>query len=322
MTITELAAELIENADQLNGQPLTPQEALVRKIAKIADADGITCQGVNVSKDERFTYEERTIVGPGTFEQAERFRNEQTNRTMQKVKNHARLPLIPEKRIDGYYLDASKETPDVPEWGPYDTKREAEEARRSYLRSNPKSPGQAPENIKRSVSKLPVEPQSEPTQDDPGHTPATTEATTSESEEPVSTSKKKKAKASKAPAKKKAAKAPAAHKANDKPAKAPKAAKTPKEAKPKKEANPKAPKAEGEGRYGALEAAYDVLKGRTKPMTPKELIAAMTEKGLWTSPGGKTPDATLSAAMNREIAKKGKDSRFCKPEPGHFAANS
>jgi len=39
----------------------------------------------------------------------------------------------------------------------------------------------------------------------------------------------------------------------------------------------------------------------------------------WTSPGGKTPDAMLSAALGSEINKKGDASRFAKPAPGQFA---
>jgi hypothetical protein len=54
-------------------------------------------------------------------------------------------------------------------------------------------------------------------------------------------------------------------------------------------------------------------------MTPKELIGAMAAKGYWTSPGGKTPDATLAAAILREISVKGGQSRFVKPAPGRFA---
>jgi hypothetical protein len=54
-------------------------------------------------------------------------------------------------------------------------------------------------------------------------------------------------------------------------------------------------------------------------MTCKELIGAMAAKGYWTSPGGRTPDATLAAAIIREIAVKGDQSRFVKPAPGRFA---
>jgi len=55
-------------------------------------------------------------------------------------------------------------------------------------------------------------------------------------------------------------------------------------------------------------------------MNCKDLIDAMTKKGLWTSPGGKTPHATLYSAILREIATKGREARFKKTERGHFAA--
>ncbi len=72
-------------------------------------------------------------------------------------------------------------------------------------------------------------------------------------------------------------------------------------------------------RVSALAAAAQVLSKADKPMGAQELIAAMAEQGLWTSPGGKTPHATLYAAMLREIAAKGKDARFTKVDRGQFA---
>lgn len=45
------------------------------------------------------------------------------------------LVLLP-KQADGWWLDASRITPDCPQWGPWPTKQEAEEARSSYLRNN------------------------------------------------------------------------------------------------------------------------------------------------------------------------------------------
>ncbi len=55
-------------------------------------------------------------------------------------------------------------------------------------------------------------------------------------------------------------------------------------------------------------------------MTTKALIEAMAEKKLWTSPGGKTPAATLYSAILREITTKGKEARFKKSDRGLFAA--
>ena len=45
----------------------------------------------------------------------------------------------------------------------------------------------------------------------------------------------------------------------------------------------------------------------------------MAIKGYWTSPGGKTPSATLYSALLREIDTKGNASRFVKVGKGQFA---
>lgn len=50
------------------------------------------------------------------------------------------------------------------------------------------------------------------------------------------------------------------------------------------------------------------------------MIEQMAAKGLWSSPGGKTPHTTLYSAIIREISLKGKESRFTKKERGKFAA--
>ncbi len=71
-------------------------------------------------------------------------------------------------------------------------------------------------------------------------------------------------------------------------------------------------------RVSALDAAATVLKKAGKPMHAQELITAMTEQGLWTSPGGKTPHATLYAAMMREERDKGSAARFRKVDRGQF----
>jgi hypothetical protein len=63
-----------------------------------------------------------------------------------------------------------------------------------------------------------------------------------------------------------------------------------------------------------------VLTRENKSLNAKELIDAMTGYGLWTSPGGKTPHATLYAAILREITTKGEAARFRKTTKGHFAA--
>jgi len=88
--------------------------------------------------------------------------------------------------------------------------------------------------------------------------------------------------------------------------------KTPKAPKPAKETKPK--------RLSALDAAAQVLAASEVPMRAKEMIAAMEAKGLWRSPGGKTPEATLYAAIIREIATKRTAARFKKQERGVFVA--
>lgn len=87
-----------------------------------------------------------------------------------------------------------------------------------------------------------------------------------------------------------------------------------KPAKAKKPAKEKVP-----GKLSALDAAAKVLAESGEPMTSKAMIDAMATKGYWTSPGGKTPQATLYAAILREIQTKGGDARFTKTERGHFA---
>lgn len=100
--------------------------------------------------------------------------------------------------------------------------------------------------------------------------------------------------------------------------KAPKSAAT--KAKSDKPAKaPKAPKADG--KLSAIDAAAKVLGEAKAPLNTKEMIEAMAAKKYWTSPGGKTPHATLYSAILREIQQKGKEARFAKSERGKFALN-
>jgi len=55
-------------------------------------------------------------------------------------------------------------------------------------------------------------------------------------------------------------------------------------------------------------------------MRAKQIVEAVVERGLWKLGAGKTPHATLYAAMIREISKKGKDARFEKIDRGLFKA--
>jgi len=91
---------------------------------------------------------------------------------------------------------------------------------------------------------------------------------------------------------------------------------------PKKAKSKKARKTEGEAKatkLSALDAAAKVLGETGESMSCKELIKAMAAKGYWSSPGGKTPESTLYSGITKEIATKGKESRFQKTDRGRFA---
>jgi hypothetical protein len=83
-------------------------------------------------------------------------------------------------------------------------------------------------------------------------------------------------------------------------------------------AKKKPPAPHGPKKLSALAAAARVLQESKQPMRCSDLIEAMTTKGYWTSPSGKTPQATLSAAIQREIALKKDQSRFKKTGPGRY----
>jgi hypothetical protein len=72
-------------------------------------------------------------------------------------------------------------------------------------------------------------------------------------------------------------------------------------------------------KLSALDAAAQVLAETGQPMACKEMIETMAQKGYWSSPGGKTPSATLYSALTKEISTKGKESRFKKTDRGRFA---
>ena len=82
----------------------------------------------------------------------------------------------------------------------------------------------------------------------------------------------------------------------------------------------KAPKAK-DGKLSCLDAAAKVLGESKEPMSTKAMIEAMAAKGLWSSPNGQTPAATLYSAILREINTKGKEARFKKADRGLFAIN-
>ena len=72
------------------------------------------------------------------------------------------------------------------------------------------------------------------------------------------------------------------------------------------------------GSMSQLDAAVKVLSESKDPMSTKQMIEAMASKGYWTSPGGKTPWATLYSAITRELKNKGDDARFTKVDKGTF----
>jgi len=69
---------------------------------------------------------------------------------------------------------------------------------------------------------------------------------------------------------------------------------------------------------GGLSAAVQVLGEAGQPLGCKEIVDRMIEKGYW-STNGKTPHATINAAIAREIKTKGELSRFKKVQRGLFA---
>ena len=84
---------------------------------------------------------------------------------------------------------------------------------------------------------------------------------------------------------------------------------------------PQASRRKSQASMSQLDAAVKVLSEASEPMTTKAMIEAMAAKRYWTSPGGKTPHATLYSALLREIQNKGKDSRFVKVDRGQFGLN-
>ena len=82
-----------------------------------------------------------------------------------------------------------------------------------------------------------------------------------------------------------------------------------KTAKPPKEKKPRKP--------SGLDAAAQVLAKSKEPMRSKDIVDAMLSQGLWTT-NGKTPHATIYAAMSREIQNKDDASRFEKVDRGRF----
>ncbi len=74
-------------------------------------------------------------------------------------------------------------------------------------------------------------------------------------------------------------------------------------------------------RTGILDVAAQILAKAREAMRCKGIVEQAIAKGLW-STSGKTPHATLYAAIIREIADKGKDARFEKVDRGQFRIRS
>jgi len=77
-------------------------------------------------------------------------------------------------------------------------------------------------------------------------------------------------------------------------------------------------KADGK-KISQIEAAIIVLGKSRDAMNCKAMVEAMQVEGLWSTPNGATPEATLYASIVREINTRGKDARFRKIDRGLFA---
>lgn len=73
-------------------------------------------------------------------------------------------------------------------------------------------------------------------------------------------------------------------------------------------------------RPSGLDYAAKVLAEASEPMSAKAIAERAIEAGWKTN--GRTPWATLYAAMTREIADKGEQSRFRKVDRGRFVSNA
>ena len=70
-----------------------------------------------------------------------------------------------------------------------------------------------------------------------------------------------------------------------------------------------------------IQAAIRVLEKAKEPLNCQAMVEQMAKQRLWKSPGGKTPAATLYAAILRNIQKQGKQARFKKVDRGLFTLN-
>ncbi len=95
-----------------------------------------------------------------------------------------------------------------------------------------------------------------------------------------------------------------------------KGTKAPKAEKPAKTPKPEKPARRPSG----LDAAVKVLTDKGEPMRCGDIVETMINTGLWET-NGKTPAATIYAAILREIQTKGAEARFKKTDRGLFTTN-
>lgn len=70
-----------------------------------------------------------------------------------------------------------------------------------------------------------------------------------------------------------------------------------------------------------LDAAAKVLLEAKTPMRVKDMVDRVLAKGMWKT-NGKTPSATIYAAIIREIRDKGPQARFVKTDRGLFSVRT
>lgn len=80
------------------------------------------------------------------------------------------------------------------------------------------------------------------------------------------------------------------------------------------------PKAAKTKKTSGLDAAYQILSHTGEPMRCGDIVEKMLATGLWKTEG-KTPAATIYAAIAREISTKGTESRFKKTDRGLFTTS-
>lgn len=90
-----------------------------------------------------------------------------------------------------------------------------------------------------------------------------------------------------------------------------------KNAKAPKKTGPRKSRIRDDGTYSVLDAAHKVLQEAGTPLDAQTICERALAEGYWKT-NGKTPQATIYAAMIREIAAKGPTARFKKVDRGQF----